>query len=84
MNDVKKESPNVTRPEGKTVDLNPANSAVPPKPTMPELRFMPKEDLIKLASYLFEQNKEIIGLYLNVINAINKNMVQVVDNNDKP
>lgn len=54
------------------------------KQAVPELRFMPKEDLIKLASYLFEQNKEIIGLYLNVINAINKNMVQVVDNNDKP
>ena len=32
------------------------------KQAVPELRFMPKEDLIKLASYLFEQNKEIIRL----------------------
>ena len=73
MNDeIKKADANVAGDEGKA------------KQAVPELRFMPKEDLIKLASYLFEQNKEIISLYLNVINAINKNMVQVVDNNDKP
>lgn len=70
--DIKKADANVAGDEGKV------------KQAVPELRFMPKEDLIKLASYLFEQNKEIISLYLNVINAINKNMVQVVDNNDKP
>lgn len=70
--------------EIKKADANVAGDEGKVKQAVPELRFMPKEDLIKLASYLFEQNKEIIGLYLNVINAINKNMVQVVDNNDKP
>lgn len=70
--------------EIKKADANVAGDEGKVKQAVPELRFMPKEDLIKLASYLFEQNKEIISLYLNVINAINKNMVQVVDNNDKP
>ena len=70
--------------EIKKADANVAGDEGKAKQAVPELRFMPKEDLIKLASYLFEQNKEIISLYLNVINAINKNMVQVVDNNDKP